>query len=102
MAVFVYKIVNSKGKSGTGKLSAPTKKEAEEMLKATGCDIIKLYQPFFSLDSDEKLNSKELINFFSSMASMDKVGVDTGNIRRLQIAAAGIDPPAVDRLVSHK
>ena len=75
MQSFAYKVKkNERFLKGT--ITSFNRESAEELLTKTGCEIIYLKKQFFTLEIDNKLSKKELISFFSSMASMDKVGID--------------------------
>ena len=82
MGVFSYIIVKDNNEA-SGIVNAKNIDEARELLLKTGANILSLHQKFFSLQSSTKLSRKELIYFFSSMASMDKVGVDV--LKALQL-----------------
>ena len=83
MGSFVYRAVKittangeSKEKVVSGKILAKTIEDAREKLIKMDYNVIALRKSFFNISDNCKLSQKELINFFLSIASMDKVGVD--------------------------
>ena len=83
MANFYYKAVKQTMQNGKtkermvhGKINAQTIEAAQETLNKMGYDVLELKKPFIDFANNNKLSQKELISFFSSIASIDKVGVD--------------------------
>ena len=61
----------------SGTISAETKEEAILMLENANYNIIKIKRQIFTLKSrSTKLTQQDLIAFFSSMSSMDRVNID--------------------------
>ena len=82
MSSFVYKAKKITFKNGKtkeqivkGNIVATSIDDAGETLVKNGYEIIDLKKTFFDFSNNYKLTQKEIISFFSSMASMDKVGV---------------------------
>lgn len=75
MAFYSYKVLKNFNQIG-GILQAENKQEAIETLTAAGYQILKINKQFFTLKKSSKLSQQDLICFFSSMSSMDKVGID--------------------------
>ena len=59
-----------------GQFTAQNIEEASELLLKMGYEVLDIKKPLFDFSAKDKLSQKELISFFSSMASMDKVGVN--------------------------
>jgi len=83
MANFSYKAKKITTKNGKttektikGSISAKSLEIASELLIKNGYEIINIKKKFLDFSNNYKLSQKELISFFSSMASMDKVGVN--------------------------
>lgn len=75
MQNFSYK-VKKNDRFLKGRITSFNRESAEELLVKTGCEIVYLKKQLFVLEPNDKLSRKDLISFFSSMASMDKVGID--------------------------
>lgn len=75
MANFSYKVIkNDRRIKGT--ITAPDIEMAKDLLKKCGCDVLSIQKQFFTFETSGKLTQKELINFFSTIASMDRVGTN--------------------------
>ena len=75
MANFVYRVIKNERRI-SGVISASNVEIAKELLIKCGCEVLYVKRQLLDFQFAKKLTSKELINFFSSMASMDKVGID--------------------------
>ena len=75
MANFVYKVIKNNRRI-SGVISVADAEIAKDLLTKCGCEVLSVNRQFFDFQFKRKLTQKELINFFSSMASMDKVGID--------------------------
>ena len=77
MPVFKYIVADANSTVSKGKLSAHTPDDAETLLKSFGYQILSLKREWITLTpTTNKLTRQELITFFSSISSMDRVGVD--------------------------
>ena len=82
MAKFFYKAIKQKNSDEvsntpvSGYINAIDKEKAKELLVKMGYDVLDVKKSFLNLFEGCQLKQKELINFFSSMSSMDKVGID--------------------------
>lgn len=90
MQNFIYKATKyipndeeTKNKLFTGMIMASSTDDAYEKLTKMGYDVIKIKKSFFNLFNDHKLSQKEMVNFFSSIAAIDKVGIDILHILEL-------------------
>ena len=75
MGFYSYKVLKNFNQI-SGTLQAENKQKAIEILIAAGYQILKINKQFLTLKKSSKLSQQDLICFFSSMSSMDKVGID--------------------------
>ncbi|MBQ7552365.1 MAG: type II secretion system F family protein [Rickettsiales bacterium] len=77
MPVFKYTVVKADTTISKGKMNAPTKDYANDILQSSGYQVLSLKREWLTLTpTTNKLSRQELITFFSSISSMDRVGVD--------------------------
>ena len=95
MAIFNYKI-NKNNSFEIGQIEAENVELAKMLLTNTTANVVILsitkqyfdFNKFFAT----KLTSKELINFFSSISAMDKVGIDILTAMKLMKEQIAITP----------
>ena len=77
MPVFKYTVINTDSTILKGKMNAPTQEHANDLLQSFGYQVLSLKREWITLTpTTNKLSRQELITFFSSISSMDRVGVD--------------------------
>ena len=77
MPIFKYTVINTNSTIVKGKINTQTFHDAEDTLQSFGYKIISLKREWITLTpTTNKLSRQELIIFFSSISSMDRVGVD--------------------------
>ncbi len=83
MEYFTYKVAKDVSINGslerkifTGKISSLSAEDAQEKLEKIGYEVIQVKKSFFNISCGYKLSQKEMINFFSSIAAIDRVGID--------------------------
>ena len=77
MPIFKYNVVNKETVVLKGKINATTKDHAKQILQSYGYQVLSLRREWITLTpTTNKLSRQELITFFSSISSMDRVGVD--------------------------
>ena len=77
MPIFKYTVINTDSTILKGKINTQTFNDAEDTLQSFGYKIISLKREWITLTpTTNKLSRQELITFFSSISSMDRVGVD--------------------------
>lgn len=77
MPVFKYTVVNTDATILRGKMNSKTLDSAKNTLQSFGYQILSLRREWITLTpTTNKLSRQELITFFSSISSMDRVGVD--------------------------
>ena len=82
MPIFNYKIVKD-NKTKQGSFEAQNEAIANEVVAKLADEVIYVKKKISIIDYDNKMNSRELIGFFSSISSLNKVGIDI--IKSLEI-----------------
>jgi type IV pilus assembly protein PilC len=100
MSVFTYK-AQKEGRIVSGTLHAGSKDEVIRILNSRNITVISVKKNFFSIISGgTKLRSQEMVNFFSSISAMDKVGIDI--LKSMELMKDEIAPTANLRFVCGK